>query len=323
MPLQVSDPRVRLAKTAFVEYYHADLAKANQFLLDFGLKVVGKCQDGEKVFYAGYGVEPFCYIAVRSKDGTSYFGGAAYVVESREELETATRIKNASKISKLEAPGDGEIVTLTDPAGFSVYLVFGQQEKELEQPELEKLVVNFEDEKPRLGRFQRFKPGPAPVHRWGHYGLTYTEGQYQTMFDWYTTNLALTPSDIIYLEDKPVTAFFHVDRGLHYTDHHAFFFKGAKAGDAPSVAHAAFEVHDFEIQQLGHQFLADQGHSLCWGVGRHVLGSQIFDYWFDPHKFVVEHYADGDLVNSETKVSHIPAGKGNLAIWGPQVPDVF
>ena len=77
------------------------------------------------------------------------------------------------------------------------------------------------------------------------------------------------------------------------------------------------------IQQLGHHFLEDQGHKLCWGVGRHVLGSQIFDYWFDPHKFVVEHYADGDLVNCETEVSHIQAGKGNLAIWGPPVPDVL
>ena len=77
------------------------------------------------------------------------------------------------------------------------------------------------------------------------------------------------------------------------------------------------------IQQLGHHFLEDQAHKLCWGVGRHVLGSQIFDYWLDPHKFVVEQYADGDLVNCETEVSHIQAGKGNLAIWGPPVPNVF
>jgi hypothetical protein len=28
---------------------------------------------------------------------------------------------------------------------------------------------------------------------------------------------------------------------------------------------------------------------------QHVLGSQVFDYWFDTSKFMVEHYADGDL----------------------------
>ena len=323
MPVPTGDPRVRLLRTAYVMYHHADLTKANKFLLDFGLRKVQESPKGDKIWYSGYGVDPFCYIAVLSNDGKNSFGGAAYVVESREELEKATSIKEASAISKHEAPGGGEIVSLVDPAGFKVHLVFGQQEKELENLQLEKLVVNFEDEKPRLGRFQRFKPGPAPVHKWGHYGVTYPEGQYQIMYDWYTNNLALTPSDVVSHERRPVTAFFHIDRGSDYTDHHAFFFKKAKPGAAPSVAHAAFEVHDFDIQQLGHQYLEDKGYQLCWGVGRHVLGSQIFDYWFDPSQFIVEHYADGDLVNYETPVSHVEAGNGTLSVWGPPVPEVF
>lgn len=74
-----------------------------------------------------------------------------------------------------------------------------------------------------------------------------------------------------------------------------------------------------------------------------MLGSQVFDYWFDPSEFILasknykplwsalfeltclmqEHYADGDLVNCETKVTHIPAGPEALAVWGPPVPPVF
>lgn len=71
-----------------------------------------------------------------------------------------------------------------------------------------------------------------------------------------------------------------------------------------------------------------------------MLGSQIFDYWFDPSKFILvrdlfykfmfiethhhqEHYSDGDLVNSQTKVSHVEAGPQALKIWGPPVPSVF
>ena len=71
-----------------------------------------------------------------------------------------------------------------------------------------------------------------------------------------------------------------------------------------------------------------------------MLGSQVFDYWFDPSKFIVvnkhrqtpsgtqahymqEHYADGDLVNCETVVSYVQAGPQALKIWGPPVPDVF
>lgn len=49
-------------------------------------------------------------------------------------------------------------------------------------------------------------------------------------------------------------------------------------------------MHDFDIQSLGHQWLRDKGYDLVWGVGRHVLGSQIFDYWWDRSGFVLEHY---------------------------------
>jgi hypothetical protein len=223
----------------------------------------------------------------------------------------------------LEAPGGGEIVTLTDPAGHKVHLVWGQEEQAVEPPHFEKLAINYEDEKNRVGKFQRFKPGPVPVHKWGHYGVTYPPGAYQIMFEWYTKNLALAVSDVVTVDEKPITAFFHIDRGFEFTDHHAFFFKRAKRGQEPSVAHAAFEVHDFDVQQLVHDFLTSKGYELCWGVGRHVLGSQVFDYWFDTSGFMVEHYADGDLVNIETPVAHVKAGPHTLAIWGPPVPEVF
>jgi hypothetical protein len=96
-------------------------------------------------------------------------------------------------------------VTLTDPAGHKVYLVHGQTEKQQEPMGLKKLVVNYEDEKPRVGRFQRFEPGPAPVYRWGHYGVTYLEGYYQEMFDWYTKIIGLAPSDFVHRDGKPIT----------------------------------------------------------------------------------------------------------------------
>lgn len=35
------------------------------------------------------------------------------------------------------------------------------------------------------------------------------------------------------------------------------------------------------------------------------------------------HYADGDLVNSETLISHMQAGPETLSVWGPPVPEVF
>ena len=38
---------------------------------------------------------------------------------------------------------------------------------------------------------------------------------------------------------------------------------------------------------------------------------------------MVEHYADGDLVNEDTPVGILPVGHESLAIWGPEVPLAF
>jgi hypothetical protein len=239
MPTLEGGP-IRLLKTAFVIYYHEDLEKARLFFLDFGMKIIQESDN--EIFFKGYGTEPFVYAAQRAPSGTgSSFGGAVYIVQSRKELQRAEAIDGATPISNLEAPGGGEIVTLTDPAGHKVHLVHGRTEKQQEPMNLKKL-VNYEDEKPRVGRFQRFEPGPAPVYRWGHYGVTYPEGHYQEMLDWYTQMIGLAPSDFVHRDGEPITCFFHIDHGQGFTDHHSFFFKPVKPGQKPNVAHAAFEV---------------------------------------------------------------------------------
>ena len=314
---------IKLLKTAFVSHSHVEYDKAKHFYLDFGLSIAEEHQD--EVFFRGYGSEPFVYDLKRATGSSSYFNGAAYVVETYAELERAQCIPGATPISPLSAPGGGKFVTLTDPQGFKVHLVHGQKDREPDQLNLQKLTINYEDSKPRKGSFQRFKPGPAPVYRWGHYGVTYDADNvgYGKMYDWYTQVIGLAPSDLVVRDGRPITCFFHVDRQKEFSDHHAFFFKPCKPGQLPDVAHAAFEVHDFDVQQLGHNFLQSKGYKPCWGVGRHVLGSQVFDYWFDTSGFMVEHYADGDLVNEDTQVSTVQAGPMALSVWGPPVPSVF
>jgi len=312
---------IKLLKTAFVTYGHSDYDKAKQFFLDFGLIIAQESPND--VYFRGYGAEPFIYHLKR--DTNPSFGGAAYTVASISELERAQSVPGATPIQPLTAPGGGEIVTLTDPQGHKVHLIHGQHLRTPDTLPLERLTINYEDVKPRKGTFQRFTPGPAPVYRWGHYGVTYdpvTVG-YDAMYNWYTTVLALAPSDLVQRNGNPITCFFHIDRAQEFTDHHAFFFKPCKPGQAPGVAHSAFEVHDFDVQMLGHNFLESRGYKICWGVGRHVLGSQVFDYWFDTSGFMVEHYADGDLVNEETEVAVVQAGPAALSVWGPPVPDVF
>ena len=44
--------------------------------------------------------------------------------------------------------------------------------------------------------------------------------------------------------------------------------------------------------------LQEKQYQHHWGVGRHVLGSQIFDYWRDPWGHTLEHWTDGDLMTA-------------------------
>lgn len=144
--------------------------------------------------------------------------------------------------------------------------------------------------------------------------------------EWYTRNFNLAPTDFLNVptEDgkstKDVAVFAHIDRGEDPVDHHTFFMSTNKTSH---VHHASFEVHDFDTQQLGHQWLAKQNYTSVWGVGRHILGSQIFDYWWDTTGNMVEHYCDGDLVNKHTPVGWGKAGDEGLAVWGPEVPKWF
>jgi hypothetical protein len=87
--------------------------------------------------------------------------------------------------------------------------------------------------------------------------------------------------------------------------------------------HCSFEVADFDTQLIGHEWLAQRGYKPVWGVGRHILGSQIFDYWKDPSGFKIEHYADGDVVNAKMPVKRQAAGPNTLSIWGPPLPPSF
>ena len=51
-----------------------------------------------------------------------------------------------------------------------------------------------------------------------------------------------------------------------------------------------------------------------WGIGRHVLGSQLFDYWFDPDGFEYEHYTDGDVFTADHETE---SRRSSSAACGP------
>ncbi|XWX00551.1 hypothetical protein V2A60_008571 [Cordyceps javanica] len=310
--------QIRVVKLVHMRYQHPDLNTIAGFLQDFGMSVVKQTSD--KLWLKGYGNDQYVYFAQK---GEKRFLGGTFQVESYGDLVKASQLPNSSTIEVLhDAPGGGSLVTAWDAEGMPINFIHGQialQAGDLPQ----KLVVNYTADKPRKRQFQRFEPGPAAVHKLGHYGLVVKD--FESQMDWYTRNINLVPTDLLYVEAGDskasyVTIFVHVDRGEDHVDHHTFFLS---KGETTHVHHCSFEVHDFDTQQLGHQWLASKGYKSVWGVGRHILGSQIFDYWWDTTGNMVEHYADGDLVNHDTPISHLPATNEGLAVWGPELPAVF
>lgn len=340
--------QIKLVKLAHMRYQHPDLEKITKFLKDFGMHVNKTSEDGSQMWWRGYGPDQYVYYA--QKGAERKFLGGTYEVESMADLEKAAKLEGASKVEELtEAPGGGHMVTLHDPEGFPVNLMYGQTPAPKgDYPP--KVITNFETEKPRVRKFNRFTPGPAAVHKLGHYGLCVLD--FNKQLEWYIHNFNLVPSDFLYVptEDgskdgrgkptKDVATFLHLDRGEDPVDHHTFFMT---QNPSRHVHHCSFEVHDYDTQHLGHQWLAKEGYISVWGIGRHILGSQIFDYceyFFLPALFLamfadkitsgwdttgnmVEHYADGDLVNKDTPIGWGFAGDEGLAVWGPEVPKWF
>ena len=75
---------------------------------------------------------------------------------------------------------------------------------------------------------------------------------------------------------------------------------------------------------VGHEHLKKAGKSQhMWGIGRHVLGSQIFDYWQDPWGRVHEHWTDSDVLNIHSGSNLVPAEEGLNSQWGDAAPAAF
>ena len=141
-------------------------------------------------------------------------------------------------------------------------------------------------------------------------------GDYATSSAWYQDLFGFIASDRVEVEGAPVGVFMRCDRGDTPTDHHTLAM--VQPPDGPGFGHAAFEVSGLDDLMVGHSYLKAHKRVHAWGVGRHKLGSQIFDYWRDPWGHELEHWTDGDLY-----IATDPTGVGGIedllgTSWGPK-----
>ncbi|EMC94344.1 hypothetical protein BAUCODRAFT_35544 [Baudoinia panamericana UAMH 10762] len=278
-----NDPsKVQLARLGFFIFEHPKLADFERFAEDFGFIEAERTDN--TICYRGYGRDPVVYVAVQSPDGRPRFRGPAFVAKDADEFEKAARLPGASPVKQLDTPGGGRMVTFERGDDTWFHVVHGQQERVVDgkQPPtathetLEPFNGPFE--KPRRGRFQRYHDGPALVHKAGHFG--YVCRPFEEELSFYTSNFNFVHTDVLFHDkftDMDVMTFMHLDLGPEYSDHHIMFLQRAIPEVKKTyVHHTSYEVADFDTQLLGHEHLAKNGHRSVWGVGRHILGSQIF-----------------------------------------------
>jgi len=304
-------PLARAIDTAYIRFAVPDLEKQRAFLEDFGMRVA---QDtGSALYMRGYGSAPYIYV-VQQADRPRFLG-AGFVVAQKQDLDRVAAATGA-RIEDVDGPGGGRRVRLSDPDGFAVDLVWGRQAVERLPTRRERLPVNLPQDKPRVNTPQRPPLEASAVERFGHYVLMVSD--FDASWQWYRKHLGVLPSDVQCTgSGRPVLAFCRLDLGARPADHHSVVLA---QGLHATYMHSAYETLDLDAIGQGQQYLKQRGWRHFWGIGRHILGSQLFDYWLDPHGFEVEHYADGDVFDNTRPTQYHLMDRGGLWAWGDDVP---
>jgi len=301
---------------AYVVYQVTDLDRMESFLADFGL--VRAARTANALYMRGAGAATYVHLTV--KGSSNRFVGGALRVRSREDLEALAKLPGSSGVERVEAPGGGLRVRMTTPDGVQIDGVWGTEDAPplaLRPPN----PFNAAARKERHNQSLRPKREPALVLRLGHFVLRVAN--HDQSVAWFRERFGLLASDYICVpgdESKVIGTFLRCDRGEELVDHHAMLIVEAKE---TGVHHCSFEVQDVDAIMGAHDYLATRGYRLDCGVGRHLLGSQIFDYWRDPFGFRVEHYTDGDVVNHAYRPGKFAGTADQTTQWGMDPPREF
>jgi catechol 2,3-dioxygenase-like lactoylglutathione lyase family enzyme len=310
------NPTIKVADLAWLEFEKPDLARAETFARAFGFAVATR--EPSALYLRGSLPGTPCLVI--RKGAHSRFVGPTFKAGEASDLHRLARATDR-RVEPLTEPTAASIVRLTDPSGFAVGVVHvngefpalaGQQTH----------ILNFGAEPRRINATQRPPRAPALVQRLGH--LVLQTPQFSRALDWYLDTLGMIVSDFQYAlgqrERGPALAFIRCDRGTVPADHHTL---ALNLGPTAGYSHSAYQVTDLDAVAAGGEYLLQRGYHRAWGIGRHVLGSQIFDYWHDPDKLPFEHFTDGDLFDNTIEPGWSPLTASGLSQWGPRVTQEF
>ncbi|MEE6139193.1 VOC family protein [Mycobacterium sp. 050128] len=304
------NPVIKVVDIAWLEFEKPDLPRSEAFARAFGFASAHRGPD--EIQLRGTRAGAPCVI-VRHGPRTRFTGAAFRAADEADVLRLADTC--GTRARPLPDSLGGVSVDLIDPSGMPVRVVAGMHELP-ELPTQQSHTFNFGDHPQRINAGQRPARVPARVQRLGH--LVVQTTKYLETLNWYLDNLGMVVSDFLFFpgqrERGPTMSFIRCDRGATPADHHTL---AVALGPENRYVHSAYQVSDLDALAAGGEYLRECGYFRSWGIGRHIQGSQIFDYWRDPDGFLVEHFADGDLFDNTVEPGWAPLRASGLAQWGP------
>ncbi|MFF1604759.1 VOC family protein [Streptomyces mirabilis] len=309
-------PLIKVADLAWLEFEKHDLDQAEVFARDFGFAIAARTED--ELWLRGTFAGSPCMVIRRGR--ASRFIGPAFRAAERADLDRLARA-TGSTVRDIGVPGGGQSVALLDPSGLPVRVVHCAEQLPA-LPEQEPLILNFGTDHRRTNATQRPPREPSRIQRLGHVVLE--TRVFARTLDWYLDTLGMIVSDFLFLDGQrgrgPTMAFVRCDQGSVAVDHHTL---ALHLGPGTGYVHSAYQVTDLDAIGAGGEYLTERGYQRSWGIGRHIQGSQLFDYWRDPDHFMLEHFADGDLFSCDLEPGWAPMSASGLAQWGPPVTRDF
>jgi catechol 2,3-dioxygenase-like lactoylglutathione lyase family enzyme len=321
-PGRSGNPLVKVAGLAWLEFEKPDLDRAERFYADFGFTVADRTP--ETLLLRGRWAATASLVVRRGP--RPRFVGSAFQAAARGDLDRLARGTGGT----VTAHRGGHGVLMRDPSGYPVRVIHGVPEL-VALPERAVLPMNVGDfgqsrqlgaGPVRVNAAQRPARRPAQIQRLGHVVLGTT--RFGAALDWYLDTLGLIVSDFLYLDGQrdrgPAMAFIRCDLGSVPSDHHTL---AMALMPQTGYLHSAYQLTDLDEVAASGEYLRERGYRHAWGLGRHIQGSQIFDYWRDPDRLMFEHYTDGDMFDAAMEPGWAPLSASGLAQWGPKATAEF
>jgi len=284
-----------------IVYGCGDLEAAGRFLTDLGFETLADDSAG-----ASFGLADGTSLVLRSIDDNALppplvEGDTAreiiWRVESADDLRDIAAALSADRTVRQTPDG---ILHVTDDLGYALgFTVAAARPVALEPP-----VTNTPGNRRRRNTRADGTEAKIPrLLRTAHVGL-WAPGDVDRNKAFYVDRLGFRETDYV----KNMGVFL---RAPGSSEHHDVFL--SRRGDRCGFQHAAFEVRDFdEVMFLG-SHLEAQGWQTHFGPGRHIFGSNIFWYFWNPAGGLLEITADLDCIDDAWEVRYhetLPKGAG-------------